>query len=86
MTNTATEPTERPAQLQANLAGAWKTVLTFDAGDDAAAEKIQQGALLLHEASPATSYRITTRDRYPVVLCHLGKNTYGIWMDAKHHQ
>lgn len=82
----ANTSTERPAQLQANLAGAWKTVLTFDAGDDVAAEKIQQGTLLLHEASPATSYRITTRDRYPVVLLHLGKNTYGIWMDAKHHQ
>ncbi|MBV5296304.1 MAG: hypothetical protein JZU58_28525 [Curvibacter lanceolatus] len=78
--------TERPAQLQANVAGAWKTVLTFDAGDDAAGDKIQQGALLLHEASPSTSYRITTRDRYPVVLCHLGKNTYGIWMKAQEAQ
>ena len=82
----ANTSTERPAQLQANLAGAWKTVLTFDAGDDVAAEKIQQGALLLHEASPATSYRITTRERYPVVLRALGKNTYGIWLDAKHYQ
>lgn len=81
-----TETTARPAQLQANLAGAWKTVLTFDAGDDAAGDKIQQGALLLHEASPSTSYRITTRDRYPVVLCHLGKNTYGIWMKAQEEQ
>lgn len=83
---TAPAHVERPAQLQANLAGAWKTVLTFDAGDDVAAEKIQQGALLLHEASPATSYRITTRERYPVVLRDLGKNTYGIWMDAKYYQ
>lgn len=72
----------RPAQLQFAQSGPWKTVLTFDAGDDAAANQVQQGALLLHEVSPTTSYRITTQDKVPVVLRHLGKSTYGIWMDA----
>lgn len=81
-----TQMTARPAQLQANLAGAWKTILTFDAGDDAAGDKVQQGALLLHEASPATSYRITTRDRRPVVLLYMGKSTHGIWMKAQEEQ
>lgn len=73
--------TAHPAQLQVNTAGAWKTVLHFDAGDDAAAEKVQQGALLLHEAAPGSSWRIATREHLPVVLRHLGRNTYGIWID-----
>lgn len=79
-------PVERPAQLQANLAGAWKTICHFDAGNDAAAEQVQEGARLLHEASPGTSYRITTRDRCPVVLLYLSKGTYGIWMKAREAQ
>ena len=76
-------PTARPVQLQANVAGAWKTVLYFDAGDDAAAEKVQQGVVMLNEAAPDTAWRITTRGALPEVLRHLGKNTYGIWMDKK---
>lgn len=74
-------PKTRPVQLQANLAGAWKTVLYFDAGDDTVAEKVQSGVVMLHEASPDVSYRITTRGSQPEVLRYLGKNTYGIWMD-----
>ena len=78
-----TKPAPRPVQLQANLAGAWKTVLYFDAGDDAAAENVQHGVVMLNEAAPATAWRITTRGALPEVLRHLGKNTYGIWMDKK---
>ena len=78
MANEAT----RPVQLQVNLAGAWKTVLHFDAGNVTAAEQVQQGALMLHEAAPNTSFRISTRDRLPVVLRHLSKGTYGMWMTA----
>lgn len=75
-----TMTTSRPVQLQVNTAGAWKTVLQFDAGDDAVADKVQQGALLLHEAT-GSNWRIATRDRLPVVLRHLGRNTYGMWLD-----
>lgn len=75
--------TTRPVQLQVNLAGAWKTVLHFDAGDAIAADQVQQGALMLHEAAPITSFRIATRDSHPTVLRHMGKSTYGIWMDSK---
>jgi len=71
----------RPAQLQVNLAGAWKTVLKFDAGDDAAAEKVQQGAVLLYEADPHSNWRIATAERWPTVLRCMGRSTYGIWMD-----
>ena len=73
-----------PVQLQANLAGAWKTVLHFDAGDDSASLQVQRGAQMLHEASPGTSWRIATRDAQPLVLRHMGKNTYGLWVDRAH--
>ena len=78
-----TKPAPRPVQLQANLAGAWKTVLYLDEGDDAAAENVQHGVVMLNEAAPDTAWRITTRGALPEVLRHLGKNTYGIWMDKK---
>ena len=73
----------RPVQLQVNTNGAWKTVLQFDAGNATASEQVQQGALMLYEASPAASFRIATRDSHPYVLRHMGKSTYGIWIDAK---
>lgn len=75
--------TPRPVQLQVNLAGAWKTVLCFDAGDDAVAEKVQCGAQMLHEAVPAASWRIATRDKLPLALRHMGKNTYGLWIASR---
>lgn len=75
--------TTRPAQLQVNLAGAWKTILHFDAGNATASEQVQQGAQMLHEAAPSTtSFRIATRDRHPVVLHYLESGNYGFWMDA----
>lgn len=73
----------RPVQLQANVAGAWKTVLYFDAADAVAAEQVQRGVQVLHEASPATSWRIATKGSLPVVLRHLGQNTYGLWVGRK---
>ena len=73
--------TERPVQLQVNLKGAWKTVLQFDAGDTEAAERVQTGVVMLYEAAPVTSWRITTTASLPMVLRHLGKNTYGVWVN-----
>lgn len=72
-----------PMQLQANLAGAWKTVLKFDARDTDAYVDVLEGTRLLHKASPDTSFRIATCDRVPVTFSHMGKSTYGIWMEAK---
>ncbi len=76
-------PTTRPVQLQVNTNGAWKTVLKFDAGNANAAGQVQQAAQMLHEASGGRSaFRIATIDPHPMVLRHMGQNTYGIWMDA----
>lgn len=79
MANEAT----RPVQLQVNLAGAWKTILHFDAGNAVAVGQVQQGALMLYEAAPNTSFRIATHDRSQTVLSHMGRSTYGIWIDKK---
>lgn len=79
----STEATLRRVQLQVNLLGAWKTVLHFDASNATECEKVQQGASMLYEASPAASFRIATRDSHPYVLSHMGNSTYGIWIDAK---
>ncbi len=76
---------QRPVKLQANVAGAWKDVLLFDAGNDHAAANVQAGVAQLYEAAPGTSWRITTRDRVPVVLRHLGRNTYGLWVDRSYN-
>lgn len=75
--------TTRPVQLQVALDGVWQTILHFDAGDATAADKVQQGALMLHEANPNASFRIATHDRHRTVLRHMGNSTYGIWMDSK---
>lgn len=71
----------RPVQLQVNTAGAWKTVVRFDAGNDMAATQIQQAAQVLYEADPTTYWRIATTERSPDVLRHMGKNTHGLWIN-----
>lgn len=68
-------------QLQVNTAGAWKTVMTFGHGGETM-ERVKQAAQALYEASQDTAWRITTTtDRSPAVLCHIGRNTCGIWME-----
>jgi hypothetical protein len=76
-------PVARPVQLQANVAGAWKTVLRFDAGNDADVEKVQLSVGQLFEVDGGVSWRIVTTDRVPLVLRHLGRNTYGLWIDRR---
>lgn len=71
-------------QLQVNNSGAWKTVLRFDGSDARKREWVRTGASLLSDASSgATSYRIASCDRQPVVLSYMGTSTYGIWIDNK---
>ena len=71
-------------QLQVNTAGAWKTVAHFDAGSDLAASQIQEAAEVLHQVDPSTYWRITTAaSRSPIVLRHMGKSTYGIWVNKE---
>lgn len=72
----------RHMQLQVNTAGAWKTVMTFGQGGETM-ERVKQAAQALYEASasPGTAWRITTTTgRSPVVLRHMGRNTYGNWL------
>ena len=76
--------TKRPAQLQVNNSGAWKTVVRFDAGDEARAAAVQRAAQELYEADQRTSWRIATEERHPVVLRAMSASTYGIWMTAEH--
>ena len=71
---------QRPAQLQVNTAGAWKTVVSFDAGSDLAAAQVQEAAQVLHQVDPAPYWRITTAERHPVVLLHMGRSTHGLWI------
>lgn len=73
----------RPVQLQVNTAGAWKTVVRFDAGNDLVATQIQRAAQVLHEADPSTYWRIATNERSPDVLRHMGKNTHGLWINRE---
>ena len=71
-------------QLQVNLAGAWKTILHFDAGDDSVSLQVQRAAQMLHEVSPGTKWRIATHDAPPLVLYHMGNNTGGLWVGRAH--
>lgn len=70
-------------QLQVNTSGAWKTVMQFDASDSVAAQRVRDGAALLHAASPRAGFRIATCGSHPEVLAHIGANTYGLWIDAQ---
>ncbi|MBS0401096.1 MAG: hypothetical protein JSS18_01225 [Proteobacteria bacterium] len=70
----------RPVQLQVNTAGAWKTVLHFNASDDMAAAQVQEAVEVLYQVDQRTRWRITTCDRVPLVLRHLGSHTYGVWI------
>jgi hypothetical protein len=80
-------PTQRrPAQLQVNTAGAWKTVVTFDASDDVDATKGARSRSGSPPGGPEAQLRITTTASYPVPLRHLGRNTYGLWIDTKEPQ
>lgn len=83
----ATAPAQRrPAQLQVNTAGAWKTAVTFDASDDVAATKVQEAVEVIHQVDQQPNWRITTATSYPVPLRHLGRNTYGLRIDTKEPQ
>lgn len=77
------DTTIRPVQLQVNTAGAWKTVVRFDAGNGLAAIQIQEAAQVMYEADPSTYWRIATVERSPDVLRHMGKNTHGLWMNRE---
>lgn len=74
---------QRPVQLQVYTAKAWKTVMHFDAGDVAAATKVQLSVSALHEVDTSTNWRITTIGRSPAVLGGLSKSTYGLWTFPK---
>ncbi len=41
---------------------------------------MQRAAEMLHAVAPVTSWRIATCDKVPVVLRHLARSTYGMWI------
>lgn len=59
----------RPAKLELNNSGSWKTLARFDAGDDDQADKAHAAGQLLGElGGDKTALRIATDDPLPVVL------------------
>jgi hypothetical protein len=58
----------RPVQLQLNNSGAWKTLVRFDAGNEALAEKAYQAGTLLADINPDLGLRIATAEPLPSVL------------------
>ena len=77
---------QRPAQLQVNTAGAWKTVVTFDASSDLEAAQIQEAVEVLHQVDQKPSWRIATVDSPSTSLRHLSRSTNGHWVDTKEPQ
>jgi hypothetical protein len=78
------QPDTRPNRLQVNTDGAWKNVMLFGHGEETM-ENVKWAARRLHEASPSSAWRITTtHNNPPTVLAHLGKNTYGLWINRTH--
>lgn len=72
-----------PVQLQVNTAGAWKTVLKFDAGNDDAVAVVHQAVAMLHEVDPSSKWQIATDSNPPTALARLGEGTYGLWIERK---
>lgn len=77
------ENISRPVQLQVNTAGAWKSVLQFDAGNADAVAVVHQAVAMLHEVDPSSKWQIATLGKPPTVLARLNKNTYGLWIERK---
>jgi hypothetical protein len=72
----------RPVKLQVNTSGAWKDVVRFDAGDDAAAAKVMEAAATLGEINAGgVTFRIASDETHPFVLSRWSK-TNG-WSEAK---
>lgn len=66
------QPDAKPAQLQVNNTGAWKTIVPFDAADALATGYAQEAATMLKRIDARRNqFRITTREGLPVVLMHL---------------
>lgn len=69
MTTLAAVAKARPAKLQINNSGSWKTIARFDAGDEATGEKACTAGQLLGELGGLrTTLRIATDEALPTVL------------------
>jgi hypothetical protein len=53
-----TPPPTKPAQLQVNNSGAWKTVVHFDADNQHQAKAVETAAELLSMVAPKTTFRL----------------------------
>lgn len=70
----------KPVILQSNDAGGWKTVVRFDAADDAATAEVVAAAEMLQSVSRRTRFRIVMDDGLQTNLTHLSA---GVWTDYK---
>lgn len=71
----------RPVRLEVNQRGAWKSICSFDAGDEAAADTVQMAAVNLQRVGGG-KYRICTEDSLPLPLMYLDDPDNG-WRPAR---
>ena len=64
---------QKPVQLQLNNSGSWKTIVRFDAADDAVSDQVVQAAVQLQTVDSSAIFRIATCDALPQVLTRLEK-------------
>jgi hypothetical protein len=70
---------KKPVQLQLNNSGAWKTIVKFDAADDANSDKVMAAGIFLSGLDHTARFRVATRDPLPHVLMYMEK---GEWRKA----
>lgn len=68
----------KPVQLQVNNSGAWKTVVSFDAADEAQTRRIERAAEALHQVDSASTFRIVTKEHPKQVLMHLDNQQWRV--------
>lgn len=68
----------KPVQLQVNNSGAWKTVVSFDAADEAQIRRIERAAEALHLVDAGSTFRIVTKEHPKQVLMHLDNHQWRV--------
>ena len=73
------QPHQKPVQLQLNNSGAWKTIVKFDAADDAASDQVMAAGISLSGLDHTARFRVATRDPLPHALMYM---EMGEWRTA----
>lgn len=71
----------KPVRLEVNRAGAWKSVMPFDAADEHAADQVMAATQALHHVGGG-KWRICTDEALPCALMYLDKPQAG-WVKAR---